>query len=445
MQDKKLNKIVYIQYIVSYKKEMLLFYEKKSRELLANVDIYGLDADAAADLCSRKLDSVTARYTECAHIQVNSYDRSTFLLKVRKLGFANSKILHNYLLDNLGRDYNRNFIIHKDKLKSGKHGAYTMFRIVPKTRIYRIQQVLHKMGIKKTYFEQEDNFLTPKAAKTANRRNGFVILEKPGCSVVNVVMNGMVTKSFVVDHKSTRISKYNTQFSSLKNLITALYLESQSECEEIPLTVINFYGRKETFDKLQDGVNVGLKLNYLGDNTPFLLNFSKPFTASYQTFKEIREKRRKYPSGLRRGFTIIEAVVAFTVFAIVAGALTVFISNSVNSNANLKMRTLANNYVNNVSEIFEADPSASTVNRLTAHTGEDFSSTVLYYLDAQMDYDRPSTSSNSMKYAVSYSYSVVTATNPQNFTKYILTINSLSVLDGGRLVINQPKEMIVVK
>lgn len=124
----------------------------------------------------------------------------------------------------------------------------------------------------------------------------------------------------------------------------------------------------------------------------------------------------KNTSILTFGFTLVETVVAFAVFAITAGiAASLIISISTN-NKRLDVNNKVQTYLSNVHEIYKNNPGEEGVREITAYEGIFDNQIRTYYVDKNLDFETPSDTAYLSGYRIDWKYSVEVHTTEEKAT-----------------------------
>jgi len=442
------NKRLVIEYIATYQSRELVFNIVKSNKVTASFN-YLLDEEnnGLLELYTKFLSSNGEKEFLKCDLILSSFDTAVSNLRLKKSFLPTPGLVNNYLVDNYGANHENDYVINSLKNNVGSGYELNSFFASRKQSIRDIQILLFDLGIKNFRITFIGQHLSIYLKSVKKLEDSYLLYEQDKYMLLACVKNGQVIKQYMVC-KNPSLGGCESQLCDVKNIILSLGMSAS--LEDCNYDVVNVIGDNINVDSLNE---LGLEVKRL-NNIKHEVLIQNVVPGPFSLFE--KEPKPKKPGfdwakflGIKKGFTLAESVVSIAIFAVVAALTATFIMIATNTNINTKRETLAEAYLNNLNEKFEADPSETCVRDITKYTGFDLlENRHSYYLNDQMDFDKASDKVENMIYQVYFTYSVINndGTTPgvaQPYNKYVFTIHSIHTIDGLKTCAGQTSFTVV--
>ena len=293
---------------------------------------------------------------------------------------------------------------------------------------------LKSLGLKTKEIRTLPSLINQFHLRFAKGVNEVVVYNEAGFTLfVGIVNDKIVESVFIegVEKSKEKDGKSQTfHLQSFYNVFSSLLWSCQREAVRM--------------DRVLFFANSARKISQIKD----LNIFGLPYVVVNDTDALYGKSSKSIKAKLASAFTLVETVVAFSIFilvGLVVATLSVAISNT---NRFTSDQNKANVYINNVREVLRLSPDNDTFEDITTYkldVGE-ARKEVVYYVDYDFEITSASNSSTDKSYAISViieqtAYSDVSYA--QNFEVYTITFTSIKRVNQNRNMIPETKIEVV--
>lgn len=351
---------------------------------------------------------------------------------LRKFNILKENFVINSLKTKYGNDYRKKYKVFNESLKFNNELSVSRQILVENDVISNAEHALSFLGIKK-YLVHSMPYCLENFLSSQNVDNRLVVYFEASYIYIGSFVSGhLLDFVFLEDNDHIKLGLGNSIDLQLNNVEkTIKSLVWKYEKENIVFSKIDvFCNSQRKLDKFIRKQNI--------------LNFpTNVFESTDILFRPSNNK----PKNIKTGFTLVETVVSFTVFAIAFAITASMIAFSNSQNATSRLNSKLNSYLYSVSEAFYAEPSVNSIKKITAINdfvpGDDIHE---YFINSNLDFLKPSLVNENMAYKVTWKY-VENKKEEDVIQPY--TVHNFSILgiykNGDSKNLINPKNIKVVK
>ena len=255
--------------------------------------------------------------------------------------------------------------------------------------------------------------------------NEIVVYNEADFTLFVGIVNDKIVDSVFIKGSEKSKSKDNPKtyhLQSFYNVFSSLLWSCQREAIRM--------------DRVLYFANSPKKIEQIKQNNIFGLPYSivKSTDALYgKSSKSIKEQ-------LKAAFTLLETVVAFSVFILVGLLVATLLISISNMNEFSRDQSKANVYLNNVREALRVDPSNDTFEDLTTYKLEvgESAKECTYYVNYAFDVFAPSTTKGDNSYVVVANIQKIDYES-KSYSTYVFTIKSIKRTTNNRNLVSETK------
>ena len=292
----------------------------------------------------KEYESKIARPFKQCDLILSTFDTSVSSLRLKRSFMPNSNVANNFLVDNYGADHEKNYFLsqNKESMKDG-YDFYLYFGCLS-SKVRNVEELLSYLGIEKFRVNFIGEYFNKYIKKSSEINNCFVVHDEGSYVLLSAVADKKIIKNQVIS--KGKIS----QLTNIEHVLLSMSEHLRMDGYVFDKVVV--LGNTKVTNALKELDIEIVKINsVIHDDL-----IKEPVSTQYQPLlKEVvtvESNKKKFDwnkfLGIKKGFTIAEAVVSLAIFAIVGALTATFLVIAINSNNDAKRSLLAQSYLNNV-------------------------------------------------------------------------------------------------
>lgn len=257
-----------------------------------------------------------------------------------------SKFLENDLIDKFGIEYKSNYRVKSLYFKYKNAGVVVNTTLISNNLINQIKEILSNISLKIKNVTTENLLINAKSKVGSESKVIMYILDD--CCAINTYITGALVE--------TSISKYSKNYLFTKNIVLR-----RKALEELMLSIISMVGKYDTNDAFIDLKDMDIYCN--DDALYHLVSYVNPLKLNYNHLNKDKFDFDLFKSIglplkgglLKKGFSLVEVVVAITIFSICSvGLITSMVTLSRNNIRSIDISKVQNQ-IENIVNVYSHD------------------------------------------------------------------------------------------